>query len=314
MRRLPLIRDLRSDPNAWLRLLCVSSLWFCAFLALDRGLAAFLSTGLERYFGLDQPAQILCVGHSRSGLSIDEQLLSERLGAHVAKFTMDGVQTSDREAMVRFALERHPAIRVVVYGVESTSFASSGLSANTYKLFLPFMDDTEVDKLVRPQCNRSQYVLCRLVRTARFDEAHVNRSLRGWLGVRENLKIGQVNQTLMQQQISGRKARPVRVRAGNLAAFMRTVDFVTSSGRKLLLWHPPTIDLMDDVEHEKREAVRRIFRNLADENPGVYYLEYVEPFRDRHELFYDAIHVNAEGKRAVSEALALDIAALGTRP
>lgn len=43
---------------------------------LDYGICAFLDVGLRRYFGLDKPAQVVCVGHSRTILGIDETLLA----------------------------------------------------------------------------------------------------------------------------------------------------------------------------------------------------------------------------------------------
>ncbi len=288
----------------------------CCFLSIvvvvDRGVGAFLKTGLKRYFGLSKPANVLCVGHSRTVLGVDPKKLSQGLGVPVAKYGMDGVNIFDRCAMVRHFLARQPGVRVLLFDVESTSFTDSQLSSNSYRLFLPFIDEPEFANLVRSQCpSVLEFWLYRLLTTARYDEATVNRSVRGWFGYDENLKHGQVNLELLRARTASGRIRPVKIEPASYAAFVELISELSERGVHIVLWHPPTIDILDDVDRTDRERVRQHFREIAAANERVSYLEYVQDYRSQHDLFYDGIHMNGKGKSVVTDRLILDIRRLG---
>lgn len=296
-----------------------SILTFCCFLSIvvvvDRGIGAFLKTGLERYFGLSTPADVLCVGHSRTVLGLDQKELSQGLGVSVAKFGMDGVNTFDRCAMVRYFLRRHPGVKLLLYDVESTSFTTAQLSSNTYRLFLPFVDDRDLSRYVSEHCpSRLHAWLFRFLHTTRYDEASVNRAVRGWLGFDQNLKQGRADLKRLQARIDSGRIRQVAVDSANRQAFAALMKELGDQRIRVLLWHPPTIDLLDDVNRSDRQAIRDYFRHMAEQNTMISYVEFVEAFRERHDLFYDGIHMNAKGKAVVTEALAGVIKNLGLLP
>lgn len=315
----PMQPDPREQPDnpqllraRWGRFIRTAALWTLLLLVADRVVDVVLLQGLQRYFGLNGEARVLCIGHSRSQLGIDETQLAADLGVPVAKYTMDGVGIREREAMIRFALRRLPHVRVVVYDVGDTTLSGLDLGANVYRLMLPFMQDPVAAGIVRKEGPGPLTLLAyRLLHTLRYDEATLNRSVRGWLGVRENFKMDRLNEELMRDQISGNRFRRVRVDPDALRVLTRTVESVTDRGNAVLLWHPPTIDLLDDVDHERRRNVRNIYRNMQTENPLLHYVEYVSEFRGRHDVFYDAIHVNSKGRKEITARLAEDIRALG---
>ncbi len=297
---------------SWKRFWTTAIVWTVVLLAADRIIAGFLLGGLNRFFGLDGEAVVLCVGHSRSGLAIDETLLSKRLNVPVAKYTMDGASVFEREGMTRFALERLPNVKLVLYDVDSWTFTGGGLAANAYRLMLPFLDDPVVDNYMRHHGPGPWTLqMYRLLHTTRYDEAALNRALRGWLNLRANLKLGQVNPALMQDQISGARARRIETSPVAKETFERTLGMILETKIPILLWYPPTIDLLDNIATDDREAIRVILRNVADRHPQIHYRQYLEGFSNRHEWFYDAIHVNDEGRRQITEALAADILELG---
>ena len=280
-------------------------LFLALLLAADRVADRLLKTGLERYFGLNRPADAVCIGHSRTVLGIDREALSKKLGMRVAKYGMDGVNTFDRYAMTHYFLNKHSETKMVIYDVESVSFTTAMLSANSYKLFLPFMDDPAMADYVRQNSpSRLQYFIYSLLHTTRYDDAAFNRSLRGWLGYDENLKQGNVDLKRLQARIAAGRIRSARVDADNLRAFEQLMDELTAKGIQVILWHPPTIDILDDIDHQKREEVRSIFRQLAASNPKIEYYEFVVPYRSQHAIFYDGIHLNAKGRRLITDKLA----------
>ena len=82
-----------------------------------------LQKGLERYVGLDRNATILCVGHSRTVLGIDDRQLERELGVSVAKYVLNGVNARDRLAMIRHYFVKYPkSVKVVVYDVARSPF------------------------------------------------------------------------------------------------------------------------------------------------------------------------------------------------
>jgi hypothetical protein len=290
-----------------------AALAFVAVLLLaDRGLDLVLRQGLRRYYGLDRPAAVLCVGHSRTVLGIDASMLEAALGVPVAKYALDGVNPTDRAAMVRYFLRHQPGVKLVLYDVESTLFASSRLSENTYRLFLPFMYDPEVVEYVRDRCpSLLEFMGFRQLHATRYDESSVNRAVRGWLGFDENLKYGQLDVDLLVSRIERGQTRPVVVDEESHLAFAALMEELSVAGVDVLLWHPPTVDVLDNVDRNRREKVRERFRQIADKHDTVEYVSYVGSFRERYDIFYDAIHVNARGKKLITESLASDIKRLG---
>jgi len=283
--------------------------WAAGFLLviflLDYGICAFLDVGLRRYFGLDKPAQVVFVGHSRTILGIDDALLGRALGVKAAKFAVNGANTVDRAAMVRFFLTQQPDVKVLVYDVEASSFAGEGLSANSYRLFFPFIGDPGMAAYLKGQCKSlDEYWLRKIWRTSRYDEVTLSLAMRGWLGVRENLKLQAFNPALARRAVEKGRSRPVSVEAAAYRTFLSTIAFARARGVKVALVNLPTVDILNRIDAEKREQVRELFRKLAREDPDVVFLDYSRAFETRYDLFYDTIHMNAKGQRLVTEELA----------
>jgi hypothetical protein len=111
------------------------------FLIGDFAVFHVLKSGMDRYYGLDKPAQVLCVGYSHTVLGIDAERMEKNLGVPVAKYATSGANALDRMWMVRHYLEKQPSVRVVVYDVDPRLFDTEGLSSASYTLFLPYIDD-----------------------------------------------------------------------------------------------------------------------------------------------------------------------------
>jgi hypothetical protein len=303
--RLPLLDDLRAQTPR-LRAACRPLLLFALGLAVaDFALDRLLYAGLQRYFGMRGEATVLCVGHSRTVLGIDRAGLQRLSGLPTAKFAVNGANGTDREAMIRFFLARHPEVKVVVYDVEASSFTSRELSSNSYRLFFPFLDQPDMRRyLAREAPSPSEVWVRRIVRTARYDETTFWLAVRGWRADDRNLKAGQIDMGRERERIAQGKARPVRIEPAARDAFLRTVRFVRGRGVRLLLVDMPTADVLNAVDAGAREAVRQTFRDLAASDPGIVYLDLSREYETRHELFYDAIHVNAAGQRVVTERVA----------
>jgi hypothetical protein len=242
----PIWHDLRHE---WpcLKGLMAKALLLILFLAVsDRSIGWVLRQGLDRYYGLDVPAQVLCVGHSQTVLGVDKTGLEKLLGVPVAKFAVEGANTPDRFVMIQYYLERQPtSVRAIVYGVDAHSFTSSGLSSSSYRLLFPFIDDELVRNYIRRNCaSRSEFLLRRLLFLPRYNDLTLSLAVRGFLRDWANYKLGKVDVDVLRQQIETGRFRRIAFDKENIQAFEEMVDFVMNRHLNLLLAYIPTIDIL----------------------------------------------------------------------
>jgi hypothetical protein len=312
---LPLWTDLQMQMPRLRRFVVEFALFVCLLLVLDRALAAVLLRGLERYYGLNKPAEVLLLGHSHTVLGIDKPGLERATGRSVANYARAGADTFNRLEMLRHYLGRQPdTVKVVVYDVDAHAFTGKGLSANSYRLFFPFIDTPSVDAYVRREATSvGEYVLRRYFKTSRFSEETVASSIRGWLGKWTNLKRGTVDIAGLEKSIAAGDVRRITFDSENVAAFEQIIKEIRSRGIQLVLLYIPTVDVFNAVEPEKyAEAIRR-FESYAAADPGVTFLNYNLDLASRHELFYDPIHMNPAGQKVVTERLIVDLEAILSR-
>jgi len=175
-----LVDDIRSESRFGRNLARIVSFVLLLF-SLDFGLSVILEKGLDRFYGLGAGADVLMVGHSHLMLAIDKRFFEERTGMRVAKYTREGVNVADRHVMLEqyFGKDQEQG-RIVVYSIDPWLFTGKGLSANSYKLFYPFMDNPEVDAYVRMHATDTfDYLSHKYFRSYRFNSSLLNASVRG---------------------------------------------------------------------------------------------------------------------------------------
>lgn len=307
--QVPLLDDLKAQK----RILPIFLVKFAIFLSLffisDRMLGDSLKAGLDRYFGLDRPANVLCIGHSHTVLGIDKTGLEDQLNLPVAKYARQGANISNRLAMIRHYLAVHPhSVKTIIYDMDAHTFTGEGLSANSHRLFYPFMDTPVIREYVKANCSSyGEYQLRNYLKLPRFDEVTLALSLRGWLKKWSNLKYGQVNVQRLRNELNQGDYRKIAFDSENIELFEETLRLIRAHGIHLVLVYIPTIDLLNNAEPEKyQEAIRR-FEKYAAQSDGITFLNYNPEFSHRHELFYDPIHLNVIGQKLITERLANDL-------
>jgi hypothetical protein len=304
-----------TDVQSWALLAAKAMLLLTVFFANDRLFSRILERGLERGYGLDQPADVLCVGHSHTALGIDQRSLAEGLGLRVAKYAMPGANVADRLAMIRHYVETHPSgVKLVVYDVDAHTFTGSGLSANSYSLFYPFMDCPSVKSYVRQNAPTTAYQIRRFVKLARFDLDACNASIRGWTRSDANLKRGLVDVERLHRSIDQGDVRRISFDPECFDQFERTLEFLQQREIPCVLLYIPTIDVLNEAEPEKHAEAIRLFQTYTARFRHVAFLDYNASFSHRHELFYDAVHLNPAGRALVTERLAADLKAILANP
>ncbi len=275
----------------------------------DRAIDWGLRWGALKSFGLDRPATVLCVGHSRTLLGIDGELLEQRLRVPVTKYAIQGASVYDRSAMIQHCLGLWPgAVRVVVYDVDPTLLTPEKLSSNSYQLFFPFMDHPDIDRFVRSQSSSwKDHWMRRVLRTSRYGDDTFWLAVRGLLGIRSNFRRGTVDLERVNRQINAGKFPSVRVTEGSLRCFEETIRLARAHGIGVVLLYVPRMDVLNDTDRAGERMVVAKFQALADSDPGVVFLNYSPIYEHSYDLFFDAIHMNPEGQKAVTDRLAEDL-------
>lgn len=279
--------------------------FLAVMVGLDLAIGYALEDGLKHYFGMDGKVDVLCVGHSRTILGIDTEMLSRETGLKVSKYAVNGANTVDRDAMIRQFLGEHPEVRLVIYDVEASTFSNDGLSSNSYRLFFPFLDNPEMNSYLRQQCrSRSDLLVRKFVRTARYDEVTFSLALRGTLGMNRNLKYGRFDEGSARRWLKKGKNRPVKIDPKSYQAFRSTIDFLKSQEVPVLLVDMPTVRLLNQAEWPASKGVRDIFRGFGEQYDNVDYFDLSTDYQNEYGMFYDMIHLNAQGQKVVTARLA----------
>ena len=281
------------------------------FMVGDFAVFHVLKAGMDRYYGLNKPAKILCVGYSHTVLGIDAQRIEKALRVPVAKYATAGANTLDRMWMVRHFSDKQPSVTTVIYDVDPRLFDTEGLSSASYILFLPYIDDPDMAEYLRQEVTWQEYVTAKLIHTARFRDQTINIALRGLLGKIENKKMNRIRIEDYQGRLEQEKAREIRVNPESRQCFLDTVDYLTGRGINVILLRIPTIDLLNEIDPPGQEKVLSLFRKLANKNPGVWFWDYNRDYQHRHELFYDLRHLNWKGNEIVTGRVIQDLKALG---
>lgn len=284
-------------------LLLIVALFFLCDFAIER----ILKSGVDEMYGLNQHAEVLLVGHSHLMLATDKQQMEHDLGMKVSKYTREGVNVSDRKMMIQQYLDSGYAdsLKVVLYGVDLCTFTGEGLSANSYKLFYPFMDDKKIGEYIYEQGGAQDFWLHKLVRVTRFsDDALKNAALRGWLHNWSNYKSGTIDVEAYKKVLENGDERHIQMNKELIEEFNETIGMLTSRGVKVILVNTPTLDLLNAYEPDKYQMMVDWFQQYADSLDLVEYWDFNPEYSHRHELFYDRIHLNVQGQQVISPLIA----------
>jgi preprotein translocase subunit SecE len=282
-------------------------LFVFAFFILDWGIGLLLEKGLFLYYGLGNYNKVALIGHSHLMLGVNKTRLEQELNQPISKYTREGVNVADRDLMIDQLLEKNPNLEYVIYGVDAWMFTGEGLSANSYKLFYPFMDQEEVAQFVKESTTLLDYTQHKWIKTSRYNEGLINSSFRGHLSNWSNYKLGKVDVSQLTDKISAGNFRRINSSRVNREIFQHSLEKLTSRGIQVILVYVPTISYYNHAEADKFKAELNYFQEIAQESNKIYYLEYLKGWEDAYQLFFDPIHLNPEGQEKFTSALVKDL-------
>lgn len=262
---------------------------------------------MMNYYGLNEQAKILAIGHSQTVLGIDSNILESRLGYSVAKYAIAGANVLDRYWMIKHYMELNPHVEIIIYGVDARLFDSEGLSSASYTLFLPFMDNKIMAEYLRSQASNEEYFVSKFIRTARFRDQTLNISLRGLLDKSENEKTGRVRIQNYKSYLEKEKVQKVRITPESIKCFRTTMKYLAERKIKVFLVNIPVIDLLNQIDEPNQEKALQIFFDIHEQYKNIHFFNYSPEFEKKHHLFFDLRHLNETGKRVLTNKFSLDM-------
>jgi hypothetical protein len=304
--QVPLFSDLKNDTR-WQRNLLRILGFLLLFIILDFVLSVFLLKGIDRFYGLKSDADVLMLGHSHLMLAVDKVMLEEESGLKVAKYTREGVNMADRRVMAEQYFGKCSAKpEIVILSIDPWLFTGEGLSQNSWLLFLPFMDDPDVNTYIKSSAPKKfDYIRYKYIRTTRFNAQLLNASVRGWLKNWSNLKIGVVDTVRYGSEQSLRDFRPITFSKELMEDFSYTLDFLAGENTRVILLNTPVWQPLISAQRPEYDRAMFLIDSLAQRHcPAAEIVDMVPEFSGRTELFFDPIHMNPEGQQAVTRVLA----------
>lgn len=262
--------------------------------------------GVNNYYGLNQPSEILLIGHSHLMLATDKKRLEDQLGMKVSKYCREGVNVTDKKTMVEHFLNSADAdsLRYVLYGVDLATFTGDGLSQNSYKLFYPFIDDMFVDSYIRTQSAPLDYWLHKLVKTTRFsDDGLKNSTVRGWFGNWDNLKTNVIDIEVYKRKLANGDERSIQMNEELISQFKETMKILVDQNITVILVNTPTLDLLNEYEPEKYQKIIEWYHQYADKNDNVIFWDFNPEYQSDYSIFSDRLHLNQKGQKVITEEI-----------
>ena len=281
-------------------------LFLALFFLLDRGTDALMLRGINRYYGLDRPGRVLLLGHSHLMLSTDKERMERELSTTISKYTREGVGVNERHVMLQhfLSLPGSDSLRVCLYGVDLCTFTVGGLAQNAYTMCYPFMDNPAIDQYIRSQAPAKDYWLHRLVHTTRFaDDELKNGAIRGTLSDWSNRKYGTIDIPAYRASLARSGDRHIQMDPDLIAQFRSTISLLTARGVRVILVNTPTLDLLNEWDPEPYAEIISWFHDFASRNPLVDFWDLNPQYSSRHDLFFDRIHMNADGQTVITTEL-----------
>lgn len=272
----------------------------------DLLVSLFFQKGLEHYYGLDQEADILIVGHSHLMKTCNKNMLENELNLKVSKYCREGVLIRERYGMVKHFLDsqQDKSVPIVIYGVDPFLFTNKPISLNSHKLFYPFMDKKNIDELIRRDAQKwYDYPLHKYIRSSRYTDISMYRSCRGWMNYWESLSNGAIS----EKEWSRPRNWTLTMSEELLTVFHDTINLLLKHNCHVVLVYPGIIQSFREGNPEAYNTIINFYQSLADQHPNIDFLDYSEHFSPFKEMYEDSVHINRKGEQLFSRMLINDL-------
>ena len=276
-------------------------LFVLIFFLSDFFLGKFLGLGLDKYYGLENKSEFALVGHSQIMLGMDKKLIEDSLKISVSKYTREGVSVVERKIILNHLISKSENIKTVVYAVDPFLFNSDKISLNSYSMFYPYLENKIIYDFLKTNVSNIDLFAKKFIRTSRYNDILLASSIRGHLGLWDNLKFQTLDTTRLKIQIQNNNYKKIELNNNSLKNFYESIDFLNDKNIKVILLSVPNVHLINEKQTQKYEEVLTVFQNLDNENKNIYYFNFDEKFESKYNLFFDPIHLNRVGQKLFTQ-------------
>jgi hypothetical protein len=276
------------------------------FIVLDYAISTILLKGLNKYYGIEQKADILINGSSMAMSGFNRTTLEKLTNKEIANYSHEGVSIDERLAMINYFFHKNPeSVTTVIYEVNPLIFSGINTAANVYTIFYPYLDDRFIDRFVKERAGSKDYFIHKIIRTKRFDARLIPNIFKGYLGKYENLKTNMLD-TANLSPIAARKGKTeVIMGKSAIETFENTMDVLRSHNSRIILVMMPMYYLKFQT-----------FNSAGYQNLCMYFAEYcssgegidfVDLNRDsliyNASYFSDELHFNIYGQQQITSII-----------
>lgn len=276
------------------------------FFLIDFGISQVLLIGVNKYFGLNSDSDILLNGSSMTLAGFDKRIIENSLHKKVAFYSRNGVSLADRNAMLHhFYSNNTKKTALTVLEVNPLLFSKKVTAENVYMLFLPFMDDSSMNDLIRKNTDFKEYFTRKYIRCSRFNTDLISLSIKGFLGVYDNKKSQQLDDKVLEGLRSKENMVPVDFDLKKVMLFNETIKLATANSNKVVLVNMPIFSTkMKTFKKSEYDVFLSFIKQFSRDNKNVVFLDLNQlEITNNPKLFSDPLHLNSNGQTKATELL-----------
>lgn len=272
------------------------------FICVDATGHLFLKENCEKGFGIKSYSDILMVGHSHLNMSVDKSVLSDSIGFSVAKYYRSGVDIHARRLMANQYLESKYAdsLKAVIFCVDASTFTSEGLSANSYTLFYPWMDDDLYKDMVSSEAGFGDYWFHKVFKLSRYNQDLYGTAIKGLLNSED--RNNKTKGLEIERDSYSIKGTTIKLKKSLMDELRKAVNDVAAKNIKVILLQTPIAKYLLNGNEQEYLKVKEFYQELAKSNQ-VYYIDFTDELADKYDLFFNPTHLNVRGQELYTKRL-----------
>lgn len=276
------------------------------FLAIDFVISKVLIEGLNRYFGLNEKADVLINGSSMVMNGFDRYELGKIIDLDVASYSHEGVSLVDRQAMLQHFYDNYKCdVKTIIFEIHPLIFSSYIRSKNVYTIFYPFMDVDNIDYYIKERASEKEYWVHKIIRTSRFDSNKLITVARGYLGVFGSFKTNVLDKERVDKNLHG-VVNEIVIAPQKQELFEEIMQMIESNNSRALLVMMPMYDSkFKTFPKDDYKELCFYFEDFCSRKDGFEFLDLnIDSITTNAQLFFDDVHLNVKGQKVVTDIVA----------
>lgn len=273
---------------------------------VDYCISSYLLKGINKYFGLDSPPEILINGSSMILASFDKTEVENITNKNVALYSRPGVSLADRSVMIEHFFQLFPNnVEVVIFEVNPLIFSKKFSSENVYTLFYPYIDNPAVDTFIQSRADIKEYYSHKYIRSVRYDIQLIKSSINGYLNRYSNIKTLTLDTNSLEGLRANQNSVEIEFDVEKVKLFERTIGLIQEQGAEILLFNMPmyTLKFKTFISSDYDRYIA-YFKSYSSNNENVRFIDLNSPsFNIESKYFSDPLHLNNKGEKVLSKKI-----------